>query len=564
DEELTAVRSELPDRLGRIIDRCLEKDPEQRYRSAAEVLADLERTREEVRGRGDGVGAPFRPFRSIGRRRLAWSLAAFAALVAIVALAVVLGRRATAPEASGSAISSLAVLPLDNLSGDPSQDYFADGMTELLITDLSKIGSLKVISRTSAMQFKGSARPLPEIAEILDVDAVVQGSVLRAGDEVRITAQLIDARADENLWAESYQRRLEDVLGIQAEVARAIARQIEVALTPEEMARLDTERTVDPEALDAYLEGRALWQRWGPYIEQSIPHFLRAIEIDPDYALAHAGLADAYLVLAHFARPAHEAMPLAKQSALRALELDPYLAEAHTSLADSVFHYEWDWERAEEEFERALQLNPGYATAHAWYSGLLAALGRHDEAVRQIEQARELEPLNYGIQAFGVRVLAWAGRHDQALQLATALRERFPEASPEMYAMALAINDRPVPGDILAALERQAESVTLPYPKAALAVTLAGSGQEELARELLDDLESAYRTTYVSPYMIAQARALLGESDAALFWLEEALEGRAADLIWIDVEPAFEPLRGADRFETIVSSMDFPDRGPSS
>lgn len=314
-------------------------------------------------------------------------------------------------------ITSIAVLPLENLSGDPEQDYFTDGMTEMLITELSKIGALKVISRQSVMQFKGTDKPLPEIARELDVDAVVEGSALHIGERVRITVQLIEAATDRNLWADNYDRDVSDVLELHSEVAQAIARQIKIAVTPEEETRLASGRPLNPKAHEAYLRGRYHWnKRTEEGLKKSIEHFQQAVEMDRGYALAYAGLADAYVFLGGYqVFPPKEVNTKAKAAALKALELDDTLAEVHASLAIAKLS-EWDWLGAERELKRAIELNPSYATAHHWYAYYLETLGRFDEAVEEIQRARELDPLSLIIDiTAGDIMFQRVGQYDKAI-----------------------------------------------------------------------------------------------------------------------------------------------------
>src|SRR5579863_9905882 len=299
-------------------------------------------------------------------------------------------------------IRSLAVLPLENLSGDASQDYFADGMTDALITDLAQIGALRVISRTSAMVYKGAHKPLPQIARELNVDAVVEGTVVRSGEQVRITAQLIQAPADKHLWAESYEGNLRDTLALQSKVAGAIAEQIRIKLNPQEQAALTHAKMVNPEAYESYLKGRYFWnKRTAEGLKAALAYFNQAIEEDPTYAQAYSGLADTYVLLGDWeygVLAPKEAYPKARAAAIRALELDNTLSDAHTSLA-SMGMFDWDWQSAGAEYRRAIELNPGYATAHQWYSWHLNLLGRKSEAIAEMRKAVSLDPLSLIIGA---------------------------------------------------------------------------------------------------------------------------------------------------------------------
>ena len=472
---------------------------------------------------------------------------------ALLALLVLLWKLGGGGGAGG--IDSLVVLPLENLTGDPAQEYFADGMTEALIGELAQVGALRVISRTSAMQFKATDLSAPEIAEELDVDAVLEGSVQRSGDRVRISAQLVDASADRPVWTESYTRELSDILALQSEIARDVAKRVEIALTPEEARRFAASRTVDPAAHEAYLRGRAAWHEYArspEAITEAIEHFERALEIDPDYALAWAGLADAHLVYAHFGMRPREALAAAKRHAIRALELDPDLAEAHTALADARFHLDWEWEAAEAGFRRALEIAPGYSTAHWWYSGLLSALGRHEEAIEEIRRAQELDPLFAGGYSFAVRVYWWADRPGLARAEVERLRRMAPPDSPgglRVYAYhALAL-----PQGLVARMEA-AHRAGEGHPSflVTLALQHAREGREAAARSVLEDLAPMSDRM---PYQLARVHASLGDVDEALAWLERAAEIRDAALPWANVEPLFDPLRKEPRFRELIRRM---------
>jgi len=314
-------------------------------------------------------------------------------------------------------IQSVAVLPLANLSGDPAQDYFADGFTDALITQLAKLHSVKVISRSSSMQYKSVNKPLPQVARELNVDGIIEGSVSRSGDLVQVRAQLIDARSDYHLWADEYQRDLRDIRSLQGEIARAIASQIRATFTPEEHARTLNRAAVDPAAYESYLRGRALWnQRTEAGLREAVEQFRRAIQIDPNYAEAYSGLADAYTALGYTSYWApKDSFPKAKEAAIRALSLDPNLAEAHASLGYCKLYYDWDWQGAEQEFKSAIADNPNYATAHHWYSVFLTARSRYPEAEAEIHRAGELDPLSVPIATDTGFELYYARQYDRAI-----------------------------------------------------------------------------------------------------------------------------------------------------
>ncbi|MGH9779106.1 MAG: protein kinase domain-containing protein, partial [Candidatus Acidiferrales bacterium] len=360
--------------LERIILKCLEKDPERRYQSPRELRVDLERL-----AAPSAVAAPL--VQPSGPRRWAIPTAAMIALLLAVLLGFNLGglRDRLLGRVGSPQIQSLAVLPLDNLSGNPEQEYFVDGMHEELITRLAKISALKVISRTSVMRYRGERRPpLPEIGRELGVDAVIEGSVRRSGDQVRITVQLVEAATDKHLWAESYQRDLRDVLALQSDVAQAIADEIRITLTAQERASLSGATRVNPQAYEAYLKGRFYWNKRSPAgLLKGMEYFNQAIEHDPQDALAYSGLADSYTQLAYRGQlSSDDAYPRAKAAATKALEINSTLAEAHASLGFIYFNYEWDWPGAEKEFLLAIKLNPNYAESHHWYSHFLMDTGR--------------------------------------------------------------------------------------------------------------------------------------------------------------------------------------------
>jgi TolB-like protein/Tfp pilus assembly protein PilF len=314
----------------------------------------------------------------------------------------------------------LAVLPLENLSVDPSQEYFSDGMTDELITELRRIGNLRVISRTSVMTYKGARRPLPQIARELNVDVVVEGTVLRSGNQVRITAQLISAADDKHLWAKSYEVDLGDTLALQEQVARSIASEIRIELTPHEQAMFESVKRVNPEAYEAYLKGRYFWnKRTTESLRRAIDYFNQAIEKDPNYAPAYAGLADSYALAGDWqygVLTPREAYPRAKAAATKAIALDSTLGEAHISLAWCLDGFDWDWEPAGGEFMRGIELSPSYATGHHWYGWHLAALGRHGEAIVELKRAESLDPLSLIIGADLAEELLIAHRYDEAIK----------------------------------------------------------------------------------------------------------------------------------------------------
>jgi serine/threonine-protein kinase len=456
------------------------------------------------------------------------------------------------------AIESIAVLPLENLSRDPDQEYFADGMTEALIADLAHIGALRVISRTSAMRFKGVRRPLPEIARELGVDAVVEGSVLRAGDRVRITAQLIEAATDRHLWAGRYERDFSDVLGIQSEVAQAVASEIQVQITQQERARLAATRRIDPEAHEAYLKGRFLWnKRSREALEQALVLFNRAIERDPTYAPAFSGLADCHNILAdaNYHSP-DVAFPRARAAALRALALDDGLAEAHSSLAYVMVSNEWDWEGGEREYRRAIELERGYATAHQWYAGLLAIRKRFDEGIAHSREAVRLDPLSFILYSAVGEVCYYARRFDEAIDMQRRAIELAPEFGPARMDLGRTLEAASRYDEALASYQKGLElTSTFPNASVALACLHAAAGRPDEAHGILDAMRLKAAIDFVPPYAFASVHARLGEVDAAIEALETGYRVHDRALTFLDVNPRFDILRSDPRFGDLVRRM---------
>jgi TolB-like protein/Flp pilus assembly protein TadD len=455
----------------------------------------------------------------------------------------------------------LAVLPLENLSGDASQDYFADGMTDQLITDLAQISALRVISRTSVMVYKGARKPLPEIARELHVDAVVEGTVLRSGEQVRITAQLIQAPADKHLWADSYEGNLRDTLVLQKKVAQAIAERIRIQLTPQEQAGLRQMKVIDPEAYENYLKGRYFWnKRTADGIKKAIDYFNRAIAKDPNYAPAYSGLADSYALLGDWqyaVMTPKEALPKAKAAAMKALELDDSLSEAHTSLAFCLEGFDWDWEATDKEFRRAIELNPGYATAHHWFSWHLALLGRNSEAIAEMRKAENLDPLSLIINADLAELLLIAHFPDESMQQSRKTIDMDPGFALAHNQLAQAYLAKNMFGDAIAELQKAIQlSGESPTSTANLARAYAASGRKAEATELLSDLKK--HSAPGSPYApeLAVIYTALGDKDQAMVWLEKGYEERFNPGVLL--RPGFDPLRSDSRFQELERRIGLP------
>jgi TolB-like protein/DNA-binding winged helix-turn-helix (wHTH) protein/Tfp pilus assembly protein PilF len=483
-------------------------------------------------------------------RRPLWPAILLVSAVILSSFGLFLGRWRTATKTVAfSPIHSVAVLPLENLSADPTQDYFADGMTDVLITDLGQMSTIKVISRTSAMQYKGIHRSLPQIARELRVDAVVEGTVLRSGDQVRITAQLIDARTDQHLWAQSYAGDLRDVLKLQSEVADSIADHIQSTLT-RFGASATGKAAPNPAAQDAYLRGHYFAQKGTIQdLQKAVTYFREAIEIDPGQAPSHAGLATAYVQLGHilYLGP-KESFPLAKVAALKALELDENSEEAHTTLANIKFLYEWDFPGAEREFRSAIRLNPNSVHAQSSYSSYLNAMGHSEEAVTRIEQAAQIDPLSTAALADVAWQLYWARRYDDAIAQARKVVEMDPSYYPSHVCLGLAYEQKLEFAAAIAEL-KSATGFCRDQCFGLIGQVSALSGDRTGALEALRKLR---QRSYVSPWLVSIVYAELGDRDRAFFWLEKAYEGREHDLAFSNVWPMFDKFRSDPRFQDLM------------
>jgi len=557
---LTTLRAGLPESLIRVVARCLEKDPAARFQNMGDVRDALSTV---FAGASDG-----RASSSHGTRRRWRALGIAAGLTILLGGAYLVARSGmirpggSAPEAAVEPrIRSIAVLPLDNYSGDASQDYFAEGMTDELTADLARMSQLRVISRGSAMQFKGAQRPpTPEIAKMLNVDAVVEGSVLRSGDKVRITAQLIDARADRHLWAQSFERQSKDVLALQADLASAIAREIHVQLTPAEQSRLGSASSVDPEAYDAYLKGRYFFNRPSDEnLQKAIARFEEAIAISPDLAPAHSGLSDAYLWAGYNEGflTASEARPRAKAAALKAVELDDQSAEARTSLAVFKLFYEYDWEGSEVEFRRAIELNPNYAYAPDQFALGLAFQGRFEESIAQSRRAAELDPLNPQILIDAIFAPAWQGDY-------AAAREhirRAAEIDPTFFFPSSAYGwidiEAGKVSEAIPHLEKAKAMGSPPFVSAFLAYVYGASGDRARAQAELEDTRKMSLRGSVTPFNLALFALGQGDHGRAISYLEQAYASDSEWLGWLGHDRIFDPLRSDPRFAALMRKLHF-------
>jgi len=468
----------------------------------------------------------------------------------------------TTPSSTQLDKKRIAVLPFANISPSPSDEYFSDGMTEELIATLSRIKSLGVIARTSIIRYKGLTKPVVEIGRELNVGTVLEGSVRVAGKKLRITAQLIDAGTEEHLWSETYDRNLEDAFSIQSEIARRIARALKVRVLQSETLRLEKKATGIPEAYSLYLKGRhSLNTRTEKGLKDAIQKFESSIKRDPKFALAYTGLADAYSILASYSLeyvPPKEGFPKAKTAAEKALSLDDHLAEAHASLGLVKFYYEWDWNGAEAEFKKALELNPGYAQAHQYYADFVKSFGRFDEALGEMKKALTLDPLSYSINTGIGHVLYLSRQYDLAIDQYRKVVESDPSFVPARLWFGRPYLQK---GMFKEAIEQVEEAVKLSHETtvslATLAQAFAAAGRIADAKKLLDKLLTRGTEQYVPSYWIALVYASMGNKDEAMKYLERAFLERSSWLVWANVEPRFDSLRSDARFASLLARIGF-------
>ncbi len=507
-----------------------------------------------------------------GWKALAWAAAALLAVAAAYWLAAPSWRArfprqqsaaGGAPQRAETAaapaeLSSIAILPFTDLSPEKDQEYFCDGMTDELISALTKVEGLRVLSQASAFQLKRRTDEPRQIGEQLRVASVLKGSVRKAGGRLRITAQLISVSDGSYLWSETYERQMKDLFAVQDEISRAIVERLRIQLGQERPRRLVSVSTRSPEAHNLYLQGRYYWnQRTERGLQKSIEYFEQAIALDPGFALAHAALADSNALLASYGLlPPREVMPKAKAAALEALQLDPAMGEAYAALGFVRSFYEWDWGEGERAYRRALELNPGYATVHHWYSGYLRAVGRLEEALAQIQRAQMLDPLSPAIGRDRGRILLSMRRYDQAVEQYRKTLELDPNFPSGYLHLGLAYEQKALYQDAVAACQKaRALPGSNPLTLAGLGHCYARWGKKDRARKLLAELEQLARRRYVPAFDIALIHIGLDDRDRAFHWLEQAYRDHDGWLVWLKVDPLFDSLRSDPRFIALLKKL---------
>jgi TolB-like protein/DNA-binding winged helix-turn-helix (wHTH) protein/Flp pilus assembly protein TadD len=562
EHSLNAAMKRLRAALGDSADdpRFIETLAGRGYRFIAPVSQPAEEAPQIPPPVANGKFEPEPEAKPAARRRPGLWTAAAAGFVLLVLLATNFARLRdmVRGRTSPGSIRSLVVLPLANLSGDPDQDYFVEGMTDALRQYLEGVGSLRVISRTSSMHYRGSGKPLPDIARELNVDAVVDGSVLRSGDRVRINVELIHAGTDRHLWSNGYERDLRDVFVLQAEVARRIAEEIRVTLTPHDRAQLARVRNPDPEAYRAYSNGRVLWNKRNEQdLKKAIGFFQLAIDRDPNYALAYDGLADCWLPLGWYGfLPPSETFPHARAAITKALSLDDSMAETHTSLAFVNMYYDRDWAGAEREFRRAIELNPNYANGHHWYGEYLSLVGRHAEAIAESQRARELDPLSNIINAWVSSRYFFARQYDKAIEEGRNAIQIDPGFGPAHMVLGHAYEQKGMIEDAIAEFKKASSLAGGGSMYAAsLAHALALAGKRAEASRMAQDLSREAARRFISSYDLAVARVGLGDTNRTFQLLGAAVREGSPRVAFLGVDPRFLEMRADPRFSGLLRSI---------
>jgi eukaryotic-like serine/threonine-protein kinase len=553
------VNPDLPGDLDRIIAKALEKDRELRYQSAGELRADLKRAHRDTDAARSGAitAEPQSIGRAVETRTRVRGLPKWAALmIAALLLGVLLAGSLSLITGRGTALESIAVLPVVNASADPNLEYLADGIAEGLINSLSQLPNLAVISRSAVFRYKGKEVDPQAVGRELKVQAVLMSRLMRRGDDLTISTELVGVRDNHHIWGDQYNRKPADLISLQEEITKDVTDQLRLKLTGQQKAALTKRHTESTEAYQLYLRGRFHWNKRNVEgFRSAIAHFQQAVEKDPNYAVAYAGLADCYVLLGVYGEiPNRDAYPLAKAAAVKALELDEALAEAHASLGRGIIAYDWDWEAARREFERALQLNPNYATAHYWYSYYDLAMGNLDEAARKMKRAVELDPLSLNINAEMGRVLLYQGQYDAAIEQELKTLQMDPTFGVARQLLAMAYLQK---GRYAEALETSAarETGRLSFVMARAHVKL---GNKPMAQKIAAELVARSKTRYVAANAIANAYMGLDDRERAFEWLEKAFQDRSMRPDFMRVDPTYDDLRSDPRFRDLLRRAGLP------
>jgi serine/threonine-protein kinase len=592
---LTDLSPDTPSAFERIVNRALTKDKDERYQTVAELLSDLkqleqnldfeiqkdssERANSEVGGGAVTAAMPARAFTAdqppakstsastiapvlVARRHLARNLILIA-LPVIALMAYLFYPR------KSRAIESIAVLPFtySNDQGNnlgPDANWLSDGITESIINDLSHVPNLKVIARSSVFRYKGQDIDPQRAGSELKVRTVVTGRIVQIGDTLSIQTELVDVQNQTQLWGERYRRKVTDIIDLPEDISREISEGLKLELSGETKKQLVKRYTANPQAYELYWKGRYHWNQRKPEdINQAIKYFQDAIKLDPQYALAYSGLADCYVLGSVLQMPPKQAMPLAIDAARRALSIDDQLAEAHTSLAKIKLSYEWDWPGAESEFKNAIQLNPGYATAHQWYGVYLSEMGRHDESIRERTTAQELDPLSLSITTGLGRALFWARRYDDSIQHLQSAMSKDPNYGDTYWSLGLAYEQKRMYPEAIAAFQRAVDLSKMsetnegkPEMLAALGHAYALEGKQGDGKAMIDKLAKlAASPTYVSSYGVSLIYVALGDKESAFQWLERAFQERDENFIHLKVDPRLDPVRSEPRFQQLLQRV---------
>ncbi len=544
-EPLTRYKSDVPYELQRVVGKALAKEKDKRYQHVDEMAADLRSSVQHVS----------REIAAVARRsKVPWIVAA--CVVVLAAAGIHLFYPKSVPTSTNS--RSIAVLPFENLSDSKEDEYFSDGITDDIIAQLSKIAQLKVISRTSIMQYKGMSKNVREIGKELDVGTILEGTVRRVGNQVRIVAQLIDAQNEGHLWADTYDREMTQIFAIQSDVAQKIAAALKAKLSPGEKERIEKKQTENTEAYQLYLKGRFYWnKRRGDDLRTAIDYFDQAIAEDPSYAMAYAGLGSTYVTLPQYSLlPSKEVMPKAEAAARKALEIDPTLAEAHAVLGNFKMSYEFDWAGAESEFKRAIELDPNYPTAHHWYSIRLLVFGRFDEALVEIKQAQELDPISLIINMTIGDVLYEMRQYDKSIDQSKKTLELDPNFAPAHSLLGWAYSQQGRFDEAIAEFQKVRTIVgSGPYGLADLGYAYGRTGKKGDAAQILSDLLQFSKQGYSLPFDIALVYWGIGDKNQALEWVERAYQERSTFVMFMKIDPKWDGLRSDQRFIALLKKM---------